>query len=155
MRRTKLSKEMKDVRNKKNYDISSIINDMKIYYSSNNFDNETLLERLHQLKLDKLYIDSFHGAMVGLFVGLIALASEVGNSATKLIKDAFTVDIFYGFVMMVTFLIIIIILASFVLGAIKFIKFTYYKIVKSAVLGDFLDEKEGEIINQILNERIE
>ncbi|WP_407372322.1 hypothetical protein [Carnobacterium sp.] len=154
MRRENISKGIKGIRNKRNYDLTSIVNDMNVYYSNNDFTNKVLLERLHQLRVDKLYMDSFQGGIVGLLIGALAMDSDTATSIRVLTKEAFSTSKFGGFVMIVAFLIMLLTLAGVLLGTIYFIKFTYYKLVKSDVVGNFLDEKEVEIIKQILNNRI-
>lgn len=154
MKKEKIPKGIKDIRNKRNYDLSSTINEMKEYYSNNNFDNIILLERLHQIKADKLFMDSFLGGIIGLLLGAIVLDSDAANSVTVATKAAFSSSMFAGFVMIVAFLIIFLILVIVLLVAIYLVKFTFHYFVKSDVVGNFLDEKEMEIINQILNDRI-
>lgn len=149
-----MTKGIKYIRNKRNYDVSSTIKEMKVYYSNNNFDNEILLKRLHQLKVDKLYMDSFQGGLVGLLIGAVAVDSEVADSVADSLKEAFSAGIFEGFIMIILFLVFLLLFAGILLGTIKFIKFSYYKVVKSDVINNFLDEKEEEIIKQILNDRL-
>lgn len=154
MKKKKILKGIKDIRNKREYDLSSTINDMKSYYSDNNFDNIVLLERLHQIKADKLFMDSFLGGIIGLLLGALVLNSDVANSATATAKAAFSSGMFTGFVILVSLLIIFLIFVIVFVSGIYLIKFMYQKIVKSDVVANFLDEKEVEIINQILNDRI-
>lgn len=154
MKKRTLSKNIRGIKSSASYDVKSIVNEIKKYYNDNNFSNEILLERLQQLRVEKLYMDSLQGAIVGLLIGVLAMDSNIANTAIDLTKDSFSTNIFIGLVVLIALLIIILIVAGIVLATINFIKFMYYKMVKSDVVENFLDEKEIEIIMQILNDRI-
>lgn len=154
MKKNTLSKNIKGIKSSASYDVKSIVNEIKKFYYDNDFSNEILLKRLQQLRVEKLYMDSFQGGIVGLLIGALVVDSSSSSSVIEQIQSVFSTDKVAGIMMVVMLLLVFLFFAFIVWAALHFIKFLYYKMVKSAVLGDFIDEKETEIIMQILNHKL-
>ncbi|MER2110038.1 MAG: hypothetical protein ABS889_03790 [Desemzia incerta] len=154
MKKSTLSKNIKEIKSSASYDVKFIVNEIKKHYHDNDFSNEILLKRLQQLRVEKLYMDSFQGGIVGLLIGALAVDTSSSSSVIEQIQSTFATNKAAGIMMVIMLLIIFIIFAGIVLATLHFIKFLYYKMVKSAVLGDYIDEKETEIIMQILDDKL-
>lgn len=154
MKRIKISKKMKEIRSSTDYDLVKIVNDMKNYYNTNNFENKVLLRRLNELSVEKFYFDTLQGSLIGLVVSALLMDIGLLEGLSKILDAGFKNSMIAGMFAINIIIVILIIIAAIILGTINFFKYLQYKFIKSDVLNNYLDEVEEEIIRDILQKRI-
>lgn len=136
------------------YDLPLIVNEMEKYYKDNNLESKVLLKRLRELKVNASFMEMFNGGFIGILIGGFIFNPDFTSTSSDLLRHVFSQNLFFGFLAFLTVLLIIALFAGVGVGLFFLFKFSYLRMVKSANLSDFLDEKEIELINKILDERI-